>query len=187
MRRSSRSDRREATHIQWLRPAVVPDGLPPCIHSLENPSKRGSRVQIGKALKREEPKKKKRLLQPLHKYCQMCWGREQRASLLLIDFPTARVLAVRKRSCVLQNQKALLLLFSRSVVSDSVTPWTVARQASLPFTVSWSLLQFVPVESMMPSNHLVLCCQPCLQRTVTTSPCLKLKMILAISFNSNSN
>ena len=164
MRRSSRSGR---THTV-AETSSCPDGLPPCIHSLENPSKRGSRVQIGKALKREEPKK--RLLQPLPKYCQMCWGREQRASLLLIDFPTARVLAVRKLSCVLQNQKALLLLFSRSVVSDSVTPWTVACQASLPFTVSWSLLQFVPIESMMPSNHLVLRCQPCLQRTVTTSP-----------------
>ena len=135
---------------------------------------------------RAKKKKKKRLLQPLPKYCQMCWGREQRGSLLLIDFPTARVLAVRKLSCVLQNQKALLL-FSRSVVSDSATPWTVAPQASLPFPVSWSFLQFMPVESMMPPNHLILRCQPCLQRTVTTSQCLKLKMILAISFNSNSN
>ena len=34
----------------------------------------------------------------------------------------------------------LFLLFSYSVVSDSLTPWTAARQASLPLTISWSLL-----------------------------------------------
>ena len=37
------------------------------------------------------------------------------------------------------------------------TPWTTARQASLFFTVSWSLLKLTPIESVMPSNHLVLC------------------------------
>ena len=37
------------------------------------------------------------------------------------------------------------------------TPWTSARQASLPFTVSWSLLKLVSIESMMLSNHLILC------------------------------
>ena len=38
------------------------------------------------------------------------------------------------------------------------TPWTSARQAPLSSTVSWSLLKFVSVESVMPSNQLVLCC-----------------------------
>ena len=42
-------------------------------------------------------------------------------------------------------------------VSDSVTPWTVACQASLSFTVSWSLLKLMSIELMMPSNHLILC------------------------------
>ena len=37
------------------------------------------------------------------------------------------------------------------------TPWTAARQASLSFTVSWSLLTFMSTESMMLSNHLILC------------------------------
>ena len=49
------------------------------------------------------------------------------------------------------------LLFSHSVVSDSVIPWTVTHQASLSFTVSWSLLQLTSIESVMPSNHLILC------------------------------
>ena len=48
-------------------------------------------------------------------------------------------------------------LFSRSVISDSVTPWTAAHQASLSFTISWSLLKFMSIELVMPSNHLVLC------------------------------
>ena len=47
--------------------------------------------------------------------------------------------------------------FSRSVVSDSVTPWAVARQASLSITNSQSLLKLMSIESVMPSNHLILC------------------------------
>ena len=49
------------------------------------------------------------------------------------------------------------LLFSCSVVSDSATPWTAARQASLSFTTSRSLLKLMSIESVMPSNHLILC------------------------------
>ena len=56
------------------------------------------------------------------------------------------------------NSFLLLLLFSRSVVSDSTTPWTAAQQASLSFTISQSLLKLMSIESVMPSNHLVLCC-----------------------------
>ena len=51
----------------------------------------------------------------------------------------------------------LLLLFSCSVVSDSVTLWTAACQASLSITISQSLLKLMSIESVMPSNHLVLC------------------------------
>ena len=38
------------------------------------------------------------------------------------------------------------------------TPRTAARQASLSFTTSRSLLKFMSIESVMPSNHLILCC-----------------------------
>ena len=48
--------------------------------------------------------------------------------------------------------------FSHSVVSNSVTPWTAARQASLSITNSQSLLKLMPIELVMPSNHLILCC-----------------------------
>ena len=49
------------------------------------------------------------------------------------------------------------LFFSRQVVSDSVTPWTEHARLPLSFTISWSLLRLVSLESMMPSNHLILC------------------------------
>ena len=38
-----------------------------------------------------------------------------------------------------------------------VTPQTAAHQASLSFTISWSLLKLMSIESMMPFNHLILC------------------------------
>ena len=47
--------------------------------------------------------------------------------------------------------------FSRSVVSDFATPWTAAHQASLSFTISQSLLRLISNESVMLSNHLILC------------------------------
>ena len=39
-----------------------------------------------------------------------------------------------------------------------MTPWTAACQASLSFTNSWSQLKLMSIESVMPSNHLILCC-----------------------------
>ena len=49
------------------------------------------------------------------------------------------------------------LLLSLSGMSNSVTPQAATRQASLSFTISQSLLKFMSIESVMPSNHLVLC------------------------------
>ena len=37
------------------------------------------------------------------------------------------------------------------------TPWTATPQAPLSFTISWSLLKLMSIESVMPSNHLILC------------------------------
>ena len=60
------------------------------------------------------------------------------------------------------GSKSHILLFIVVVQSLSciwlfVTPWTAARQASVFFTVSWSLIKLMAIESMMPSNHLILC------------------------------
>ena len=59
----------------------------------------------------------------------------------------------------MQNTEIALssVQFSWSVVSNSATPWTTARQASLSITNTWSLPKLMSIESMMPSNHLILC------------------------------
>ena len=56
-------------------------------------------------------------------------------------FETWRIFVVQSLNCV--------RLFS--------TPWTAAFQASLSFTISQSLLKFIPIKLVMPSNNLVLC------------------------------
>ena len=48
-------------------------------------------------------------------------------------------------------------MFSYSVMSDSVTWWTEACQASLTFTLSWSLLKLKSIELVMSPNCLILC------------------------------
>ena len=42
-------------------------------------------------------------------------------------------------------------------MSDSVTPWTAGQEASLSFNISRSLLKLLSIESVMSSNHLILC------------------------------
>ena len=44
-----------------------------------------------------------------------------------------------------------------SRVQPFVTPWTVACQDPLSFTISWSLLKFMSTELVMLFNHLILC------------------------------
>ena len=51
----------------------------------------------------------------------------------------------------------LSVQFSRSVVSDSVTPWIAAHQDCLSITNSQSSPRFTSIESVMPSSHLILC------------------------------
>ena len=50
-----------------------------------------------------------------------------------------------------------------------VTPWTAAHQASLSFTISQSLLKLMSIESVIPSNHLILCCSPLLLPSIFPS------------------
>ena len=53
------------------------------------------------------------------------------------------------------------VILSLSCVQLFVTPWTVAHQASLSFTVSWSLLKFMSIELVIQPNNLI-CCHPLL-------------------------
>ena len=62
------------------------------------------------------------------------------------------------QSCaILYSHQQHLVQFSRSVVSDSATPWTAACQTSLSVTNFRSLLKLMSIKPMMPSNHLILC------------------------------
>ena len=51
----------------------------------------------------------------------------------------------------------VLVVPSPSCVQLQATPWTAARQASLSLTISRSLPKFMSIESVMPSNHIILC------------------------------
>ena len=66
---------------------------------------------------------------------------------------------------IMEKQETFWTLWSLVVVIQLLsrvwlfmTPWTATCQASLSFTISWSLLKLMSTESMMPSNHLILCC-----------------------------
>ena len=58
---------------------------------------------------------------------------------------------------------------SLSRVQLFVTPWTIARQASLSITNSWSLFKLMSIESVMPSNDLILCHPPLVPPLIFTS------------------
>ena len=52
----------------------------------------------------------------------------------------------------------VVVVQSLNCVQFFATPWTVTYQASLSFTIFWSLLKLMPIELVMPSIHLILCC-----------------------------
>ena len=71
--------------------------------------------------------------------------------------------------------------FKHSVMSDSVTPWTAAHQASLSIINSRSLLRLMSIESVKPSSHLILCCPLLLPPSIL--PCIRVfsnKSVLCI-------
>ena len=61
-------------------------------------------------------------------------------------------------NCMLMLTCILVVIQSASCVQLFATPWTAAHQASLSFTISQSLLKLMFIESVMPSNPLILCC-----------------------------
>ena len=63
----------------------------------------------------------------------------------------------REESTLFWSVSLLLFVQFLSSVWLFVTPWTAARQASLSFTISESSVRFVSIESVMLSNHLILC------------------------------
>ena len=65
-----------------------------------------------------------------------------------------RIWAIRSNDEILQS---IVTVQSRSRVQLFVTPWTAAHHASLSFTISQTLLKLMSTESVMPSNHVILC------------------------------
>ena len=60
---------------------------------------------------------------------------------------------------VLYNSDCVVVIIHLpSNVQVFANPWTAARQSSLSFMISWSLHKLMSIESMMPFNHLILCC-----------------------------
>ena len=63
----------------------------------------------------------------------------------------------RKTRDILRRQKSCIAVQLLNHVRLFAIPWTAAHQALLSFTISWSLLKLMSIESVMPSNHLILC------------------------------
>ena len=59
--------------------------------------------------------------------------------------------------CVHPPALYIVVVQTLSPVQLFAIPWTAARQPPLSFTISWSLLKFMSIESVMLSNHLILC------------------------------
>ena len=64
---------------------------------------------------------------------------------------------INNHSSIKLQVPQVLLLFSLSVKSDSVTLWSAACQASLSLIISQRLLNLISIELVMSSNHLVFC------------------------------
>ena len=85
--------------------------------------------------------------------CYRTWA----SSILKLDFPL--ICLFLTNCCCLVAQSCLTLC----------DPWTAACQASLSFTISWSLLKLMSIELIMPSNHLILCYPLLLLPSIFTS------------------
>ena len=64
---------------------------------------------------------------------------------------------IKQHPITLSLSFVIVLVQSLSCVWLFATPWTTAHQASLSFTISYSLLKLTSIESVMPSSHLVIC------------------------------
>ena len=81
---------------------------------------------------------------------QPVWRGKRTLTLAIVGEWTVAIRSMSKYSSVQISSVTQSCLFA--------TPWTVACQASLSITNSWSLLKLISIKSVMPSNHLILCC-----------------------------
>ena len=76
----------------------------------------------------------------------------------LCILPRTEFYSVKKKFLTSTHRNFVVIVQALSRFQFSATPWTEARQASLSFIGSQSLLKCVSIESVMPSNHLILYC-----------------------------
>ena len=95
---------------------------------------------------------------------ELCFWLQTSATLTLMQHslecltvvPSPQVLSLNHTAISSENL-CCVVIESLSRVQLFATPWTAARQVSLSFAISWSLLKLKSIESVMPSNHLILC------------------------------
>ena len=137
---------RQARAINIMELARPPPQGSPCSHSL-SPTGPASPAPFP-VLRRREPRVKGTLIflqGPLPSLFLL-------QSLLPAPGPLERVFLAQ-----VGLSPSLSSVQSLSCVWLFATPWTAAHQASLSITNSWSWLKLMSIESMMPSNHLILC------------------------------
>ena len=88
---------------------------------------------------------------------KVCFSQSSKRDMKCIYFESTYVISTNICWCP-QASLSLKLVQSLSCVRCFATPWTAACQDYLSFTISWSLLKLMSIESVMPSNHLILCC-----------------------------
>ena len=90
------------------------------------------------------------------------WANYQNIIMTLEEKVIFHIIKKNLRYCTLFSPKSLkwywgVVFQSLSHVHLLSIPWTAGHQASLSFTISWSLLKLISIEPMMPSSHLILC------------------------------
>ena len=95
--------------------------------------------------------------------------------LILLKNPLRHICKVFMMPCFLVVQWL-------SHVRLFATPWTAARQASLSFTISWSLLKLRSIQLLMPSNHLILGCPLLLPSIFPSIRVFSNELVLRISW-----
>ena len=83
----------------------------------------------------------------------MFFSKMKNLSSVLTEQVSSRICGL----CSYESTGLSMLLFSNSVMPNSLQPHGLAHQASLSFTISWSLLKLMSIDLVMPSNHLILC------------------------------
>ena len=96
----------------------------------------------------------------LKKHNNWCWnvlGKNQVTTRFKVnrEFLIKHTLDITKLCSLFSN--CFVVVQSLSHVQLFATPWDAAHQASLSFTISQSLRKLMSIESVMPSNHLILC------------------------------